>query len=145
QITSGTLSYAMGAGCAVVSTPYWHAAELLAENKGRLFDFNDSDGLSQILNELLEKPVILNEIQENAAEYGQNITWPKIGQKYTDLTEQVLTTPRDPLPKNENVIDPLFLPPFSLVLIKSFTNNTAIIYVSKFVIPNLKEGYCLDY
>jgi len=144
QITSGTLSYAMGAGCAVVSTPYWHAAELLTENKGRLFDFNDSDGLSEVLNELLENPDNLNEIQENATEYGQDITWPKIGQKYTDLITQVLSKPKEPLPKKENAIDPLLLPPFSLVHIKRLTDDTGIIQHAKFGIPNLKEGYCLD-
>ncbi|MCR9228754.1 MAG: glycosyltransferase family 4 protein [Flavobacteriaceae bacterium] len=144
QITSGTLSYAMGAGCAVVSTPYWHAAELLAENKGRLFDFNDSDGLSQVLNELLENPKILNEIQEKAEEYGQNIIWPKIGKKYAELVTQVLSIPKEPLPKKENAIDPLLLPPFSLVHIKRLTDDTGIIQHAKFGIPNLKEGYCLD-
>jgi glycosyltransferase involved in cell wall biosynthesis len=56
QITSGTLSYAMGVGCAVLSTPYWHAEELLAENRGRLFPFNDSDALSGIFTELLDQP-----------------------------------------------------------------------------------------
>lgn len=144
QITSGTLSYAMGAGCAVVSTPYWHALELLAENKGRLFDFNDSEGLSKVLNELLGNPEILNEIQENAAKYGQNITWPKIGQTYTELMTRVLSTPKEPLPKKENAIDPLLLPPFSLSHIKRLTDDTGIIQHAKFGIPNLKEGYCLD-
>lgn len=144
QITSGTLSYAMGAGCAVVSTPYWHAAELLAENKGRLFDFNDSVGLSQVLNELLENPKILNKIQEKAEEYGQNIIWPKIGQKYAELIIQVLSKPKEPMPKKENAIDPLLLPPFSLVHIKRLTDDTGIIQHAKFGIPNLKEGYCLD-
>lgn len=144
QITSGTLSYAMGSGCAVVSTPYWHAAELLAENKGRLFDFNDSDGLSQVLDELLENPKNLNEIQKKAAEYGQNLTWPKIGKKYTELVTQVLSIPKEPLPKKENAIDPLLLPQFSLAHIKRLTDDTGIIQHAKFGIPNLKEGYCLD-
>ncbi len=144
QITSGTLSYAMGAGCAVVSTPYWHASELLAENKGRLFGFNDSDGLAQVLNELLGNPETLNEIQEKAAEYGQNITWPKIGKKYAELITQVLSIPKEPSPKKENAIDPLLLPPFSLAHIKRLTDDTGIIQHAKFGIPNLKEGYCLD-
>lgn len=144
QITSGTLSYAMGAGCAVVSTPYWHAVELLAQNKGRLFDFNDFDGLSRILNELLENPEILNVIQKKASEYGQNITWPKIGQKYAELITYVSSEPKVPSPKKENAIDPLLLPPFTLAHIKRLTDDTGIIQHAKFGIPNLKEGYCLD-
>ncbi len=70
QITSGTLSYAVGAGSAVVSTPYWHATELLADKRGRLFDFKDSEGLAGIVNELLDQQQLLNELKENAYEYG---------------------------------------------------------------------------
>lgn len=144
QITSGTLTYAMGSGCAVVSTPYWHAAELLADDKGRFFDFYDFNGLSKVLNNLLDAPDILNEIQRKAAEYGQNITWPKISQKYIALLEQVLSEPKQLILKKENVIDPLLLPPFSLTHIKRLTDDTGIIQHAKFGIPNLKEGYCLD-
>jgi len=144
QITSGTLSYAMGAGCAVVSTPYWHAEELLAENKGRLFDFNDYEGLSDVINDLFDNPKKLSEIQKKATEYGQNITWPKIGQKYAELVTDVLSEPKKALPKMETDIDLLLLPPFSLVHIKRLTDDTGIIQHAKFGIPNLKEGYCLD-
>jgi glycosyltransferase involved in cell wall biosynthesis len=144
QITSGTLSYAMGSGCVVVSTPYWHAAELLAENKGRLFDFNDSDGLSEVLNNLLDKPDVLDKIQKRATAYGRNITWPKIGQKYAELVSQTVCEPKLAVPKKENAIDPLLLPPFSLAHIKRLTDDTGIIQHAKFGIPNLKEGYCLD-
>ncbi len=59
QVTSGALSYAMGAGAAVVSTPYWHAQELLADGRGRLFPFKDHDALSSTLLELLGSPAEL--------------------------------------------------------------------------------------
>lgn len=65
QITSGTLSYAIGVGSAVVSTPYWHAAELLADGRGKLFNFNDSDGLTTILMELLDNPDVLKKIRKS--------------------------------------------------------------------------------
>ena len=82
QITSGTLSYAVGVGAAVLSTPYWHAAELLANGRGRLFNFNDSDSLAETLTELLDNPEELNELKNKAGEYGKKITWPKTGEKY---------------------------------------------------------------
>lgn len=144
QITSGTLSYAMGAGCAVVSTPYWHAAELLTEDRGRLFDFNDSHQLAEVINELLDKPDSLKRIQDNAFEYGKNVTWPKIGKKYLHLSNILLSFPKQEVDKKETAIDLLLLPPFSLTHIKRLTDDTGIIQHAKFGIPNLKEGYCLD-
>src|SRR5258708_1128805 len=59
QITRGTLSFAMGTGCAVISTPYWHASELLTDGRGRLFSFGSSDELVTIMNELLGKTALL--------------------------------------------------------------------------------------
>src|SRR5476651_2346902 len=87
QITSGTLSYAVGAGAAVVSTPYWHATELLANNRGRLFDFKDSETLSVIINELLEQEHALNELKENAYEYGLHLRWPSIGAEFIKVAQ----------------------------------------------------------
>ncbi len=144
QITSGTLTYAMGSGCVVVSTPYWHAAELLTENKGCLFDFKDDKELARVLNELLEKPDLMKTIQQKAAEYGQDIIWPKIGQRYEELAKQLISIPIHREPKKETDIDLLLIPPFSLVHIKRLTDDTGIIQHAKFGIPNLKEGYCLD-
>jgi glycosyltransferase involved in cell wall biosynthesis len=91
QITSGTLSYAIGVGSAVISTPYWHAAELLADGRGRLFNFNDSDELTSILIELLDNPDELNMLKSKAKEYGRKITWPKTGEKYLAIAEQVIS------------------------------------------------------
>lgn len=144
QITSGTLSYALGVGSAVISTPYWHATELLADGRGRLFNFNNPDELAVILEELLGNRRLLKELQEKASEYGKRITWPKIGQKYLDLVKKLLAAPREVVAKKQSIIDPLLLPPFSLAHIKRLTDDTGIIQHAKFGIPNLKEGYCLD-
>ncbi len=144
QITSGTLSYAIGAGSAVISTPYWHAEELLADGRGRLFNFNDSKELTGVLNELLDKPEELKEIKRRALEYGKEITWPKIGEKYlklaTDMIEEGTSVPE----KKDVALDLLSLPPFSLTHINRLTDDTGIIQHANFGIPNLKEGYCLD-
>ena len=144
QITSGTLSYAFGVGSAVISTPYWHAAELLAEGRGKLFNFNDSGSLSSTLRELLDKPEELIELKRKAYDYGRKITWPKTGEKYTVLAEKVLNKGPRVLDRKDTILDLLILPPFSLAHINRLTDDTGIIQHAKFGIPNLKEGYCLD-
>ena len=144
QITSGTLSYAIGVGAAVISTPYWHASELLADGRGRLFNFNDSDELTSILTELLDNPAELNKLKSKAREYGMKITWPKTGEKYIALAEQAMIHGVEELEKKDTILDLLILPPFSLNHINRLTDDTGIIQHAKFGIPNLKEGYCLD-
>lgn len=144
QITSGTLSYAVGAGAAVISTPYWHAEELLDEGRGRLFNFNDTDALAGILTELLEHPDELKALRKKAFEYGRKITWPKAGAKYNELIRTILKEQVAQPAKKETILDPLLLPPFLLDHVKRMTDDTGIIQHAKFGIPNLKEGYCLD-
>jgi glycosyltransferase involved in cell wall biosynthesis len=144
QITSGTLSYAVGTGAAVISTPYWHAQELLADGRGRLFDFNNFNQLAQILLELLDKPDVLKTLRKKAYDYGRNITWPKIGQKYVEAAEKIVAEKPVKVVQKETNIDPLMLPEFSLDHIKRMTDPTGIIQHAKYGIPNLKEGYCLD-
>ena len=144
QITSGTLSYAVGVGSAVVSTPYWHASELLANDKGILFDFQDSDQLANVLIELLDNPDKRLQLRKRAYEYGREITWPKIGVKYKTLLQTVVIEELN-IDKKETIpFDLLLLPPFSLAHIKRMTDDTGIIQHAKYGIPNLKEGYCLD-
>jgi len=144
QVTSGTLSYAIGIGSAVVSTPYWHATELLADGRGKLFDFNDSNGLSTIIIELLDNPDVLKILRKEAYYYGKTIKWDKIGEKYVAVATDILIDKPEVFVKKETILDPLILPPFSLVHIKRLTDDTGIIQHAKFGIPNLKEGYCLD-
>lgn len=144
QITSGTLSYATGVGSAVISTPYWHATELLAEGRGRLFNFNDFEELSVILLDLLNNPAKLQELRNKAQAYGKEVTWPKIGIRYNRLASTLMQQQLEQVPKKETVLDPLIMPPFSLEHVKRMTDDTGIIQHAKYGIPNLKEGYCLD-
>ncbi len=144
QITSGTLSYAVGSGAAVISTPYWHAAELLAKDRGCLFNFADNEGLSALLLDLFDHPEKITTLRKNAFDYGQEITWPKIGARYAHLASEVLQLSMHEPATKEAVVDPLLLPPFLLDHVKRMTDDTGIIQHAKFGIPNLKEGYCLD-
>ncbi|WP_183577697.1 glycosyltransferase [Mucilaginibacter sp. X5P1] len=145
QITSGTLSYAVGAGAAVVSTPYWHAQELLDHNRGRLFDFKDTEALAEIVNELLDQDRLLNELKENAYEYGLHLRWPVTGAEFIKVAQESCRTHdfSDKILRN-SIVDPEILPKFSLTHVIRLTDDTGIVQHAKYGIPNLKEGYCLD-
>ncbi len=144
QITSGTLSYAIGAGCAVVSTPYWHAQELLDDGRGRLFDFKNSEKLSEILIELLDDEEKLESIRNKAKKYGLKIKWPKIGKQYLYLSEYVGDNWDREKEAEPQPIDLRMLPSYNLEHIKRLTDDTGIVQHAKYGIPNLKEGYCVD-
>jgi glycosyltransferase involved in cell wall biosynthesis len=145
QITSGTLTYAIGAGCAVASTPYWHAQELLDEGRGRLFGFKNSDELADILLELFEDEKTLEEIRKKAYEYGKKIRWPKIGKRYLSLAEYVKNNwKKEEKINDKQAIDIRMLPSYTLEHIRRLTDDTGIVQHAKYGIPNLKEGYCVD-
>jgi hypothetical protein len=79
QITSGTLAYALGAGRAIVSTPYLHAAEVLAEGRGILVDFRSEQALAEGLNRVLGDPELRMALEARAYEYGRHTFWPIVG------------------------------------------------------------------
>lgn len=144
QITSGTLSYAIGTGCAVISTPYWHAQELLDKGRGCLFDFKNQEQLSDILLDLLGNSKKLNSIRKKALKYGENIRWGKIGEKYLTLAEYIKSNYPKDTDSEKQLIDIHILPPYTLEHVKRLTDDTGIVQHAKFGIPNLKEGYCVD-
>lgn len=144
QITSGTLSYAVGAGAAVVSTPYWHALELLDEGRGRLFGFKDAEALAETVNELLEHNEKLRELQQNAYQYGLHLRWPTIGAEYIRTIKEGISDRVVAKGKLRQIVDPELIPEFSLAHVRRLTDDTGIVQHAKYGIPNLKEGYCLD-
>jgi len=144
QITSGTLSYAVGVGSAVVSTPYWHAQEILDEGRGRLFGFKDSIQLSKVILNLLDDEKNINDLKERAYEYGKKLRWPKIGRQYLSLAEYLVDSRARDLEIKKLPIQIPMLPVINLAHVKRLTDDTGIVQHAKYGIPNLKEGYCLD-
>ncbi len=146
QITSGTLSYAVGAGAAVVSTPYWHAQELLTRNRGVLFDFKNDKQLAQIIADLLDHPAKLAQLKHNAFKYGLNVRWPLIGKTYLNtLKETILSSHINSSTFSKSIfIDVDTMPEFDLSYVRRLTDDTGIVQHAKYGVPNLKEGYCLD-
>jgi len=90
QITSGTLAYALGAGKAVISTPYLYAAEALAEGRGLLAEFQDPSSFSRCMRMLLEHPGLRAHCQRNARTYGRSMSWATVGGRYADLFRAVV-------------------------------------------------------
>lgn len=102
QITSGTLSYALGAGKAVISTPYLHAREALADDRGVLVDFRSPDEIAEAINRLLDDPAEKARLERNAYAYANEFTWPKTGERFAGaMRELVSSVP--PVPRARHV------------------------------------------
>jgi glycosyltransferase involved in cell wall biosynthesis len=89
QASSGTLAYAVAAGKAVVSTPYEHARELLAEDRGLLVPFGDVAAIREALRALLRDPAHLDAVRRRAYAYGRSMTWPAVGERYRQVFAEV--------------------------------------------------------
>jgi glycosyltransferase involved in cell wall biosynthesis len=88
QISSGTLIYALGAGKAVVSTPYYHAIEVLADDRGILCKFEDSKSIAEGINRLLDEN-FRNEVQKRAYKYSRRFLWKNVAKKYLNLINAI--------------------------------------------------------
>lgn len=97
QLTSGTLAFAVGAGKAVVSTPYWAAQELLAHGRGKLVRFGDSEHIARSVVEILSNSSLFSKMRKRAYEYGRSMTWPKVGQAYWELFKRQIPPASMPL------------------------------------------------
>ena len=146
QSTSGTLSYAVGAGAAIISTPYWHAEEMLADERGYLFDFNNDQQLSDILLHLLNDPKQLEKVRLRAYAYGRETIWPVVGGVHLKLFRTAIKKAPRPasLVKETMPFNPANMPDFCLDHIVRLTDDAGIIQHARYSIPNLKEGYCTD-
>jgi glycosyltransferase involved in cell wall biosynthesis len=88
QISSGTLIYALGAGKAVVSTPYYHAIEVLSNDRGILCRFKDSASIAEGINKLLDEN-FLSEVQRKAYKYSRRFLWKNVARKYLNLINAI--------------------------------------------------------
>ena len=148
QIISGTLAYALGMGKAVVSTPYWHAQELLADDRGRLVPFRDPGALAREVIDLLDHPDECRAIQQRAYAYGRKMIWSDVGHRYLDTFAEAK---RKRLRKNvpEHQLEPLGLrqqrlPEIKLNHLRRMTDGTGVLQHAKHTVPDRTHGYCVD-
>lgn len=148
QAVSGTLAYSFGAGNAVISTPYWHAAELLDEGRGIIVPFNDPEAIAREVLDLIRNDNKRNALRKNAFILGREMTWSKIGMVYLDafkearLKHPTLIHKKLVLPSLDQELPEL--PDFKLDHLYRMTDSTGIIQHAIYNIPNLAEGYCTD-
>jgi hypothetical protein len=148
QITSGTLAYAFGAGKAVVSTPYWHAAELLAEERGVLVPFADSPAIAHEVCGLLGDATRRHAIRKNAYKLGREMVWNNVARLYMHSFEQArlqgAAISRKLFATKTLDQQPRELPEIRLDHLSQMTDSTGIFQHAILTVPNFSEGYCTD-
>lgn len=148
QVTSGTLAYVFGAGKAVVSTPYWHAEELLAEGRGVLVAFKNPNAIAEGVCGLLNDPARMEKIRTDAYIMGREMLWPAVAQRYFESFQRARadrkTTARAAFAGWTLNNRPYELPPLRLDHIVRMSDSTGILQHAIFNVPNIHEGYCVD-
>ncbi|MDA3961522.1 MAG: glycosyltransferase family 4 protein [Planctomycetota bacterium] len=148
QITSGTLAYVFGAGKAVVSTPYWHAQEILKDGCGTLVPFRDPPAIAEGVCQFLDNPEVLRETQIRAHAIGRDWIWPAVAKCYLDCFEDACSehraAPRAAFADWTLASRPNDLPMQKLDHVLRMSDGTGIFQHATFTVPNFHEGYSID-
>jgi len=148
QITSGTLAYAFGAGKAVISTPYWHAAELLRDQRGVLVPFADPAAIAHEVSGLLRDETRRNLMSSKAYKLGRTMVWSQTALLYMDSFEvaqkQGTAVSHEAMATNGFGHRPHVSPELNLNHLYHMTDSTGILQHASFTTPNVSKGYCTD-
>jgi glycosyltransferase involved in cell wall biosynthesis len=148
QITSGTLAYAVGAGKAVISTPYIYARELLSEGRGVLVPWRDADAIATEVNALLEDDERRSAMCARAEAHGVAMSWPAVARRYAESFSRALDQDRHrsrtAFGAQTLASRPAALPDVSLKHVRAMTDDTGMLQHAVFSIPRYGDGYCLD-
>ena len=148
QIVSGTLAYAFGAGKAVVSTPYWHAAELLADGRGVLVPFADAAAIAREVRALLRDGPARLAMRRRAYRIGREMVWNRAAAHYSESFARArkdhaaAQPPARPSPPAARA--PLPLPPHDSAHVFRLSDSTGLLQHALFSVPNPTHGYCTD-
>ena len=148
QVVSGTLAYALGAGKAIISTPYWHAIELLDDRRGALVPFENPAAIATKTIELLNTPAIRHAMRKRAYLFARDMVWKKVAQGYMESFVRVrsdrMENPRVQFSSRATpkMLDQL--PELNLNHVTALTDDTGILQHAIFTIPNRGEGYTID-
>src|SRR6266567_2348650 len=148
QMTSGTLAYSFGLGTAVVSTPYWHAKELLADGRGILVPFGDSAAIGTEISGLLTDDVRRNTLRRQAYSYSRSMTWERSAERYMSVFEnarqghwlKVIARSDTGSPEP---ISPA-APEMQIGHFLSMCDDTGLFQHAVHSVPDRSHGYCVD-
>ena len=147
QITSGTLAYTFGSGKVVVSTPYWHAAELLAEDRGVLVPFADAGAIAVQVAGLLRDEKRRNTMRRNAYRIGREMVWSNVahvyGQSFEQARSEMAAQPRKTAIRTLDQKS-RELPALNFGHLRRMTDSAGIYQHALFSVPDFSEGHCTD-
>lgn len=150
QMTSGVLSLCMGAGKAVVSTPYWCARQLLGDDRGVIVPFGDSAAVGEAILHLLDNDVERHAIRKRAYLFGREMVWSAVAKQYLKLFDETLeharTTPRvrTQVERSEATLSLGGVRDINFQHLRRLTDTTGMLQHAKYTIPNRTHGYCTD-
>src|SRR5271155_5112810 len=148
QVVSGTLAFALGAGKAIISTPYWHAIELLDDRRGALVPFQNPDAIAQKTIELLDTPAIRHAMRKRSYLFAREMIWKRVAQGYMESFSRVrsdrMESPRVQFSARAVAKDLNRLPELKLDHINALTDDTGMLQHAIFTVPNRGEGHTTD-
>ena len=143
------MAYTVGAGKAVISTPYWYAEEMLADERGVLVPFRDPPALAAQVIDLLDNEAKRHAMRKRAYMFGRDMIWPQVARRYLESFARARAEQRTlhaarisrskPLDKR-----PAELPPLKLDHLRHMTDDTGMLQHAIFTVPNYREGYTVD-
>ena len=148
QMTSGTLAYSFGLGQAIVSTPYWHARELLADGRGILVPFGDATVIGGEIAALLTDDARRSAMRRRAYASSRSMTWPQIAERYLTAFESARRAHRLRMvarpSSNEPVREAQAPPAMQLGHFLSLCDDTGLFQHALHSVPDRSHGYCTD-
>jgi hypothetical protein len=148
QMTSGTLAYSYGLGTAVISTPYWHAKELLGDGSGILVPFGDSEAIGCEIANLLADDVRRDSMRKRAYAASRWMTWARTAESYRAVFESTCWPGMSPSLCLERPVvaysDAKPLPEVRIDHFLSLCDSTGLLQHSVYSVPDRTHGYCID-